>query len=309
MPPKSKTKTPVQKRKGEKKSVPKSGGTRRTLERSIAPTSTMDPAMQTLNKELNQREKKELISSFQEQLDMKQIENEREIRKTLDKIRILRKENDRMQKRQIAEYGMTLDSYEELKASFEQTKANNDKLHEDMVESKTLHDKLEVELKETKKRFAETLNKMNKLEKQTKVWTKTKEHFLKSEQRCSELQRNNKKLRIILLKHHIDPNVDPREFSRDNVTERYSNRSTRSYPELPKRKLTVRSRYDSIGDVQLMKRINSEDNKHGMGVHTNTFDQVSPAYLGYYMKKRQHRREHVDYIRPGVSLPRIIYGK
>lgn len=310
MPPKSKT--VGQKSKTVKNRVPKSGGTRKSedrLERSVAPNSTLDPSNRSVNKELQQREKKELISSFQEQLDIKQSENEREIIKTLEKIKYLRKDNDRMQRRQIAEYGMTLDMLDELKDTLDSTKASNDKLHEDMVEAKTLHDKLEVELKETQQRYSDALQKINDLHKETKVWQATKEQFLRSEERCTGLTRNNKKLRIILLKHHIDPNADPREYSRENQWDKQSVKTARSHPEPLKPKLTVRSRYQSIGNVEMMKQLNEEDLKRGTGVLANTFDQISPAYLGYYMKRREAKREQVEYFRPGMNLPKIIYGK
>ncbi|XP_053383164.1 synaptonemal complex protein 1-like [Mercenaria mercenaria] len=306
MPPKAKT---IGQKSG-KNAKQKSGGMLKSedkLERSVAPSSTLDPAKQSVNKELLQREKKELISSFQEQLDLKQSENEKEIRKTLGQIKYLRRENERMQRKQMAEYGMTLDMMEELKETLEATKVNNDKRHEDMVEAKILHDKLEIELEETKQKFSDAVQKLNDLQKETKVWETTKEDFLKAEARCSELRKNNKKLRIILLKHHIDPCTDPRELSRDNQSDKQSYKTTRSYPDTPKRKLTVRSRYQSVGDVDMMKQMNELDLKRGMGVMAGTFDQVSPAYLGFYMKKREARR--ADYIRPGVSLPRIIYGK
>lgn len=313
MPPKSK---PVgQKSKIRKRSVPKSGGIRKsgdTLERSTAPTSTIDPAKQTVNKELQQREKKEIISNYKEQLDWKQTENVNEVKITQGTIKYLRRDNDRMQRRQMTEYGMTLDMLEDLKITLEVTKTNNDKLHEDMLEAKDLHDKLEIELRETKRKFSDAAKKMNALEKESKVWTSTNEHNLKSELRFNALRRSNKKLKILLMKHHINPDTDPREFSREvSHSEKQSSRTARSYPETTQpRKLTVRSRYRNIGNVEMMKQLNEADMRRGMGVLAAVFDKVSPAYLGFYMKKRTAKKERVEnYIRSGTNLPRLIYGK
>ena len=278
------------------------------LERSVAPNSTIDPAQLSINKELQQREKQELISSFQEQLNLKQSVNDLEIKKTLGEINFLRKENERIQRKQMIEYGMTLDMLEELKDQLDTTKASNDKLHNDMVNAKILHDKLEEELSETKQKFSDTVKKCNDLERESKLWDKTKDDFLKVEERCTALRRNNRKLKIILLKHHISPDSDPRELSRDNQSEKPVIKTPRSFPDTPKRKLTVKSRYDSIGNVAVMKQINDNDLKRGTGVVARTFDQVSPAYLGYYMKKRHASRKTTDiaYIRQGTNLPRII---
>jgi hypothetical protein len=308
MPPK----TLGQKSKSGKKAASKAESMKAEdkLERSVAPNSTLDPTNQSVNKELQQREKKELISSFQEQLNLKQSVNDMEIKKTLEEIKYLRKENERMQRRQMAEYGMTLDMIEEVKDILDNTKANNDKLHSDMVNAKILYDKLEDELAETKRKFSDTVKKCNDLQNESKLWEKPKDETLKVEERCTALRRNNRKLKIILLKHHIDPKTDPRELSRDNQSEKPSFKTPRSFPDTPKRKLTVKSRYNSVGNVEMMKQINDYDLSRGRGVVARTFEQVSPAYLGYYMKKREaNKKADMEYIRQGMNLPRIIYGK
>lgn len=313
MPPKSKTLR--QKSKTHKRTGPNSGGRRKsqdTLERSTARNSTVDPVKQTVNKELQQREKKEIISNYQEQLDSKQTENVNEVKHAQGTLIYLRRDNDRMQRRQMAEYGMTIDMLEDLKISLDATKTNNDKLYEDMLEAKDLHDKLEIELKETKRRFSDAAQKINALEKESKVWTSTNEQYLKSELRFNALRRSNKKLKILLMKHHINPDTDPREFSGEvSHSDKQSYRKVMSYPESPPpRKLTVRSRYKNLENVEMMKQLNEADIRRGMGVLSATFDQVSPAYLGYYMKKRVVKKEQVEnYIRSGTNLPRIIYGK
>lgn len=289
------------------------GSSRRPIEKGTAPTSTRDPTKPQINKELQQRDKKELITSFQKELYLKQMESEKEVRKTLERIHNLQRDNERMQKKQIAEYGMTLDTLEDLKVNLEYTKAQNDKLYEDMANTRELHNKLEVELRDTKKRYSETVKKLEQLERESKVWTTTKAQLLASETRCQDLIRNNKKLRIILLKHHIDPKTDAREINRDNDKE--SVKSCKTFPETTvkhKRKLTVRGRYNDVGNVETIRRINKEFLKKGFGVHIPdvTFDQVSPAYIGYYLKEMKEKAgEYQDseyHFREGVTLPRLF---
>ncbi|KAL4240630.1 hypothetical protein ACF0H5_001421 [Mactra antiquata] len=296
-----------------KTSGSKSGGMQKSqdrMERSVAPNSTTDPKRDKVNKEMNQRDKQELISSFQDQLELKQRENEREVRRTLGKISFLRKENDRMQRQQMAEYGVTLDILEELKASLEKTRSQNDKLHEDMLEAKALHDKLEIELKETKRRYTDTIQEVEGLQKMSKVWNNTTDELLRTEERCTMLQRNNRKLRIILLKNHIDPTADPREHSRDQHSDRKSVVSNKTYPDTsPRRKLTVKPQFQTFKDINTLRKANEEDRRRGSGVNPLIFDQVDPAYLGFYIKRRQAKRlENPATFRSGTNLPRIVFG-
>ncbi|KAH3862679.1 hypothetical protein DPMN_025652 [Dreissena polymorpha] len=276
---------------------------RRPVEKGIAPSSTRDPSKPQVNKELQQRNK---IVVFQTELEQKHEENQREVNETLGQILLIRKENERMQRRQIHEYGITLDALDELTANIEAVKMQNDTLYENMEQAKTLHEKLEIELKETKQRYENTMGKMEHFNKDQTVWENTRKQYRKAEERCEELRKNNKKLKYILLKHHIDPRTDVREFSRepdkDSVVTIHSHRSEPS----PKRKLTVKSRYITVGDVDVLREINREERRRGYGVVDRTFDQVSPAYLGFYVKQREIKKEPVEYFRPGQTFPRIL---
>lgn len=280
---------------------PKSGETRRPVERSVAPSATRGPAQSQVNKEMQQRDKKELVSTYQQQLDTKQKESELEVRRTVGEIVNLSRDNDRIQKRQVADYGMTLDSLEELKMNLETTKAQNNKLYEDMANVKTLHDKLEAELRDTKKRYAESIEKLNELQKDSSAMHTTEVRLEKTEAKCQELVRNNRRLRITLLKHHIDPTTDAGEIKVENDGE--SVKTCKSYPvSHRRRKLTVPGRY---GDMEAVRKINREYLNKGCGVPEVILDHVSPAYLGYYVRNREIK-EDTSPFRLGVTLPRII---
>lgn len=305
MPPKGKRKQSI----GLEKDVGNNERLRKQSlpERSVAPFSTQDPSVPLVNKELAQRDKKDVIAKYQEVLDMKLKENEKEVKKTLIKINFLRKENDRIQRRQTATYGMTLDMLEGLKYTLENTKSQNAKLYEDMAEAKQLYEQLEVNLKEVRGRHTETVHHLNQLKSEATQWDATKNNFVKAEMRCQYLHRNNKRLKILCLKHHIDPSTDAKELDRD--TDKGSIKTFRTTSESQRRQLTVKSRYRSVGDVELMRKLNDLEIKRGHGVMAATFDQVSPAYLGYYFKRKETKRDDGEYIRTGIKLPRLIAGK
>lgn len=288
-----------------------SGRTRRPIEKGTAPSSTKDPTKPQVNKELLQRDKKEIVSTLQEQLDSRQIEHDREIKRTLQRIHSLRKDNDKMQRRQEAEYGMTLDTVEDLRIALEQSKLQNDKLYEEMARTKYLHDKLEAELRKTKEKFSNTVEQLNRLEEDSKAWEKTKSLLMKCETRSQEIMRNNKKLRIILLKHHIDPKSNAEEISRE--ADKDSVKSIRTFPEAkPYRRMTVRGRPDDMSNFETIRKINKEFLKKGFGVSDKIFYQVSPAYLGYYIKDLKYSEENdenqepVYHYRKGTLLPRVF---
>jgi len=293
--------------KQRERSGNRSGGTRRPVEKGTAPTSTRDPERQQVNKELLQRDKKEQITHLQQDLDLKKIESDREIKRTLERIHSLQKDNDRIQRKQILEYGMTLDTIEYLSYMLEVTKSENGKLYEEMATTKNLHDKLDAELRTTKHRFEETMEQLTKLENDAKIWKATKDRLITTETRSQDLISNNKKLRIILLKNHIDPRTDARELHREQDKE--SVKSVKTVPESKPRRIAVRGRYNEMGDVSNIRKINKDFLRKGFGVSDSTFDQVSPAYLRYYIKDfvDQEDNREPDYpYRQGVTLPRVF---
>ena len=200
---------------------------------------------------------------------------------------------------------------EDIKTSLIQVKATNVKLYKEMGETKDLHDKLEVELKEVKQKFNDTMELMNKFKKDSKMWATTTEKLVKSEARCNNLAQTNKRLRDLLLKHHINPNTDAHELMREEQQDRESAKSDKTFPKELKKKMIVKGRYGSTDDLGTLLGAERDkyDFKEGYGFLYNAFFQMSPAYLGFYKIKKetqQDKRHDIEIYRPGVNLPRII---
>ena len=208
-------------------------------------------------------------------------------------------------------FGTSLDMVKEIKSSLTSVKATNVKLYREMGETKDLHDRLEVELKEVKHKFSDTIELINRFKKDSKVWAVTTEKLMKSEARCNNLVQTNKRLKDLLLKNHINPNTDARELMHEEQEDRESVKSDKTFPKNPKKKMTVKGRYGSTDDLGAIIGLNKDkyDYKEGYGFLNNAVFQMSPAYLGFYKAKKQAKHEkmhNIDTFRPGVNLPRIV---
>ena len=209
-------------------------------------------------------------------------------------------------------FGTTLDAVEGIKTSLINVKATNVDLFREMGETKELHDKLETELKEVQRKFKDTLGLINKFKKESKVWAATSEKLIKSETRCQKLAETNKRLKDLLLQNHIDPNTDVHELIREEhaLRDRQSPYSDKSFPRKPKRTMIVKGRYGSMDDLGVLTTSVKDkyDFKEGYGFLNNALFQISPAYLGFYRRRKELKdsKHDIEMYRPGVILPKIV---
>ena len=234
-----------------------------------------------------------------------------QVRETKGTIKYLKKDNERLIRKQNMNFGTTLDMVEDIKASLINVKATNVNLYREMGETKELYDKLEQEFKEVKQKFKDTLTLVSKFKKDSKEWTATSEKLMKSEAKCQKLTETNKRLKDLLLQNHIDPNTDVHELIREEhaLHDRQSPKSDKTFPREPKRKMIVKGRYGSMDDLGVLTGTVKDkyDFKEGYGFLNNALFQISPAYLGFYKRGRQKKdyKEDIEMYRPGVILPKI----
>lgn len=298
MPPKSTRSKP------KKKVVLKAPGP------AVPPASTVDP---TNKKALSYNNKdKEKIINLNQKLDEKKKEHDLQVRETKGTIKHLKKDNERLIRKQNMKFGTTLDMVEDIKASLIHVKTTNVDLFREMGETKEMHDKLEHELKEVQRKFKDTVALIGKFKKESKEWAATSEKLIKSETRCQKLTETNKRLKDLLLQNHIDPNTDVHELIREEhaLHDRQSPYSDKSYPRKPKRTMIVKGRYGSMDDLGVLTTTVKDkyDFKEGYGFLNNALFQISPAYLGFYKRGRQKEdfKEDIAMYRPGVILPKIV---
>lgn len=210
-------------------------------------------------------------------------------------------------------FGATLDMVEEIRTSLINVKATNVRLYREMGETKEMHDKLEHELLDVKRKFKDTMTLVNKFKKESKEWEATSEKLIKSEARCQHLTQTNKHLKDLLLKHHIDPNTDVHELMREehaHYIRQSSPKSDKTFPKQPKRKMILKGRYGSMDDLGVLATTvrDKYDFKEAFGYLNNALFQISPAYLGFYKRGRRKEdfKEDIEMYRPGVILPKIV---
>lgn len=306
MPPKTTGMPKPAKAKPKRKGVLKNPGP------AVPPASTQDP---TNKKGLAYNIKdKEQIINLNKKLEDRKKEHDIQVKETKGTIKFLKKDNERLIRKQNMNFGATLDVVEEIKSSLISVKATNVKLYREMGETKEMHDNIEAELKAVKLKFSDTMTLISKFKKDSKEWVATREKLLKSEARCHNLLQTNKRLKDLLLKHHIDPNADVHEMMREDQQQydRDSIRSDKTFPREPKakKKMMVKGRYGSTDDLaMLVKPVKDKyDFQEGYGFLNNALFQMSPAYLGFYKRGRKNKdtKEDISLYRPGVILPRIV---
>jgi len=287
------------------------------LEQNVPPNSTVDPSAPEGGGGVYDDTTKEVVAVLQEELDQENARNAREVQERLGEIHLLRKENERIQRKQIAEYGMTLDAFDHLTLTCDAVKSENDRLYDDMEQTKEVHDKLANQLRSTQKKFDEATKTLEKFKKDTKLWNGTLQDLMDAEARCNHLRKNNKRLRYMLHKHHIDPNVDAKEIhsardhDKDSVATFQTNTTLKTYRTEPAsfRKHTQRRRQTNVMQPPV-PAFEPTIERPGRPSIDNTEPMLytsSAAYLNYYVKKRSIRQSQDEYTyRPGLMLPRVV---
>ena len=261
----------------------------KTVNKLVPPSDTWDPAVKPYK-----NDQKVANSFFQKELEMKEQEHLNDMKKATGLINKVEKDTNRIRKRQRFEYGMTLDEIDSIREEIESIKVQNAKLYEEMAHSKAISDKLEKELEDTKRRYSETKEKLIDSKRESKTWQETKEKLIRTEARVNQLFKRNRKLRTVLLKHKVDPNIDAREIFYDNNSDgEGSNKSLKSNKTFPKESkyfLRIEDRWGTIEELQqLRKEKRQKGSKREYGFLDAVFNQMNPAYFGYYTRRKERK--------------------
>ncbi|KAH3862684.1 hypothetical protein DPMN_025657 [Dreissena polymorpha] len=118
---------------------------------------------------------------------------------------LVKRENERLRRQQEDTFGVTADSVDRMKKELERAKTTRMFLLEDIEVRKGKSEKMEADIFELNMKLESFNKKLNEYNQMRDEWMNTSEKLQKTEEKCEKLTKVNKNLRLLLLKHHIDP--------------------------------------------------------------------------------------------------------
>lgn len=238
----------------------------------------------------------------------------------------VKRENDRLRRQQEDTYGVTLDTVERMKKELERAKTTRMFLLEDIEIRKAKSEKMEAEIFELNMKLESFTKKVNELNKMKNEWVDMSDKLVRTEEKCEKLVKLNKNLRLLLVKHHIDPksvDFDSGKSKRSSKSERGPLRPilkpdvkkkkpdahTQSHQNtLAKSKKLSRS-WDDLREAKNERDVQStvsEDIKRHQSITSRkALGRGPPSYLGYYTDIHHNRmmgRNKID----TVHLPKLV---
>ena len=278
--------------------------------------------------------------TFGEKLQVAREQHQDVLEDLIIEMEEVKRDNDRLRRQQEDTFGITMDTVERMKHELERARTTRMFLLEDIENRKQKCEKMEADMFELNMKLESFTKKINEYRRMQGEWEDTTEKLARTEERCDKLAKINKNMRMLLIKHHIDPKTV--EF--DSGKSRRSDLSTRSHSLRPilksgekkvnnekkgkngkaktgqshdthsfthvnnsvkklSKSLEDISSVDDTGNAEEIKRKMALTNRKAMG-------RGPPAYLGYYTNIH-HNRMQIQNKAKGLSpngsfhLPRI----
>ena len=278
--------------------------------------------------------------TFGEKLQMAKEQHQDVLEDLVLEMEDVKRENNRLRRQQEDTYGISLDTVDRMRHELERARTTRMFLLEDIENRKQRCEKMETDMFELNMKLESFTKKINEYKKMQNEWETTSEKLTKTEERCERLSKINKNMRMLLIKHHIDP----KSVDFDSGKSRKSDRSTKSLTLKPilksgekrpgneKKNANGKSKKDTsrethsythVGDtVKKMSRsmddISSIQNSEGVDelkkkmamTNRQAMGRGPPAYLGYYTdihhNRMQIQNKHKALANSGpVHFPRI----
>lgn len=248
----------------------------------------------------------------------------------------VKRENDRLRRQQEDTYGISMDTVDRMRHELERARTTRMFLLEDIENRKQKCEKMEADIFELNMKLESFTKKIDEYKKMQGEWEDTSEKLTKTEDRCERLAKVNKNMRMLLIKHHIDPKSVDFDSGRSRKSDKStrsltlkpilkaeekkphndkktgngkpkkdSSRDTHSYTHVgnPAKKLSrsmddISSINESESTEEIKKRL-AMTNRKAMG-------REPPAYLGYYTNIHHNRLQIQNKAKDGhLHLPRI----
>ena len=274
--------------------------------------------------------------TFGEKLQVAREQHQDVLEDLIIEMEEVKRQNDRLRRQQEDTYGITVDTVERMKHELERARTTRMFLLEDIENRKQKCEKMEADMFELNMKLESFTKKINEYKKMQSDWEDTTEKQSRMEERCDRLAKINKNMRMLLIKHHIDPKTV--EF--DSGKSRKSDLSTRSHSLKPILKSSekkansdkkgvngkakngqshdthsfthvnnsVKKLSRSLEDISSVNETeNAEDIKKKMALtNRKAMGRGPPAYLGYYTNIH-HNRMQIQTKSKGQSMKEPLH--
>ena len=234
----------------------------------------------------------------------------------------VKKENERLRRQQQDTSGISMDTVERMKKELERARTTRMFLLEDVEIRKAKSEKMEAEIFELNMKLESFQKKINHYNKMRDEWEETRETLVRTEEKCDRLTKINKNLRMLLVKHHIDPKTvefDSGKSKRSARSDKASDAPLKAHSVRPilkppaiQKKPDAHSLSHGIGRPKITRSaeniheaIKVEDMRKRNSVATmKALGRGPPSYLGYYTTIHQNKllgKSKSD----AVHLPRL----
>ena len=235
----------------------------------------------------------------------------------------VKRENVRLRRQQEDTYGVSMDTVDRMKKELERAKTTRMFLLEDIEVRKAKSEKMEADIFELNMKLESYTKKINELNAMKNDWIDNSEKLVRSEEKCEKLSKVNKNLRMLLMKHRIDP----KSVDFDSGKSKNSYKSERIPPK-PILKHEKKKKPDahalshnnnngkktsrSVGDLRevqtgrdVRSSISEDIRRHQAITSRRALGRGPPSYLGYYTEIHHNKvmnKQKFD----TVTLPKLM---
>lgn len=274
--------------------------------------------------------------TFGEKLQVAREQHQDVLEDLIVEMEEVKRDNDRLRRQQEDTFGITMDTVERMKHELERARTTRMFLLEDIENRKQKCEKMEADMFELNMKLESFTKKINEYRRMQGEWEDTTDKLSRTVERCDKLARINKNMKMLLIKHHIDPKTV--EF--DSGKSRRSDQSTRSHSLRPILKSgekkanndkkgrngkakngqshdthsfthvnnSVKKLSRSLEDISSVEETdNAVEIKKKMALtNRKALGRGPPAYLGYYTNIHQNRKQTQNKLK-GISTNEMLH--
>ena len=189
--------------------APGSKDDRGGIKRKLKKPEIVDP-IQRQGKDIRTRDLKKTRNAYADQAAIERKERQRDIKELRAKIEFLKRDSEKILRNQQLKFGTTLDDMKTVKSDLEQAKSTNDALLREVESKRQECDRLQDGMDDIIHKINNVMLEASDLNKEKKTFEANTDKIAKVEARCQQLMKNNRDLRSVLLKNHLDPSADAR---------------------------------------------------------------------------------------------------
>ena len=151
---------------------------------------------------------KAAVRKVVEEEEIKKAPDDQEITRVSLDLETMRKEQCSLIAKQEKKYGATVDTINTLQSDIYKAKGVNNDLIAEMKAEKDRLLYLQSHFSDLRRKFESYKSTLKLLKKEKELWEDSRTLLVETEEKCKRLTKSNRHLRALLLKHHINPDVD-----------------------------------------------------------------------------------------------------